>query len=299
MQSIAPLTVSDFIEKAKEPVSKLEIFIDPDWINLCDLGGKNFLISATFSSGQKEFSYCPVAATFSAVLDDTDGNFNPKNDTGLYNTYLKAGRKIRFATGFKKDAVDYFWQWFIGSVSEVRIRRSNNRITIKGFDYTQYLTEVELKSPDNYWGTPVTKSVIKDQAGYEMPGACKGIYIVHLDGVQIYSGDYWVYDEDSNYFFFLPSKIPGSAGTDNLIISYYTTQVPEEVVADLLVIADLYVDQAAALAAMDYTATGITIDRVRFDAGTKTLYAIQKMCERTDYEFFFKYSGIPLFKPII
>ena len=299
MQSITPLSSNDFKEKAKQPVSKLEIYVDgTGWVNLCDLNNENYLISANYSSGQRELTYKPIAAEFSAVIDDTDGDFNPRNDGGAYKDYLKIGRKIRFSTGFRKNATDYLWQWFMGVISEISIDRSNKQIIIKGFDYTQYLIDTKLKSPDNYWGSSVTKSTVKDQADYELPAECNWPYIAYLDGNPIYEGDYWVYDQGTNKFWFLPSKIPDSDGTDNLVIYYYTDQVPENVVADLLVTAGLYANRASALAAMDYTATGETIEKVRFNSGVSVLSAIQKICERCDYEFYFEYDGTPVFKPI-
>ena len=299
MQSLYPLVAADFTAKAKQPVSKLEIFIECCAYDLCDFYGKNYLIEAHYSSGERQLSYSPVAAEFTAIIDNTDGLFHPKNTDSPFYSYLKVGRKIIFHTGFKKDGIDYLWQWFEGIISDVQIDTNSHQIIIKGFDYTQYLTEVKLKSPDNYWGSHLDTVTVADQAGYDMPGGCNGVYIAYLDGVQIYAGDYWIYDEGSNKFFFLPSKIP-VADDIELVIYYYTTQVPENVIADLLVAADLYPTQAAALANMDYTATGADddIDRVRFNTGVSVFYAIQKICERVDYEFFFKYDGTPLFKPI-
>ena len=297
MQSLYPLVAADFTAKAKQPVSKLEIFIECCAYDLCDFYGKNYLIEAHYSSGERQLSYSPVAAEFTAIIDNTDGLFHPKNTDSPFYSYLKVGRKIIFHTGFKKDGIDYLWQWFEGIISDVQIDTNSHQIIIKGFDYTQYLTEVKLKSPDNYWGSHLDTVTVADQAGYDMPGGCNGVYIAYLDGVQIYAGDYWIYDEGSNKFFFLPSKIP-VADDIELVIYYYTTQVPENVIADLLVAADLYPTQAAALANMDYTATGVTIDRVRFNSGVSVFYAIQKICERVDYEFYFKYDGTPLFKPI-
>jgi len=251
MQDLQGLSLSDFKEEAKQPISKLEIYIDPDWINLCDLNGENYLISANYSSSQRELSYRPIAAEFSAVIDDTNGDFNPRNDEGQYKDYFRIGRKIRFSTGFRKNSTDYFWQWFIGIISDIQIDRRNKQVIIKGFDYTQYLIDTKLKSPNNYWGSSVTKSTVEDQADYDLPAECNWPYIAYLDGNPIYETDYWIYDQATNKFWFLPSKIPDSDGTDNLIIYYYTNQVPENVVADLLVTAGLYADRASALAAMD------------------------------------------------
>jgi hypothetical protein len=69
-------------------------------------------------------------------------------------------------------------------------------------------------------------------------------------------------------------------------------------VADILVKAGLYADQAAALTDMEYDATGITIDKVWFEAGSTYLDAIRMICERCNYRFYFRYDGVPFFKPI-
>jgi hypothetical protein len=105
----------------------------------------------------------------------------------------------------------------------------------------------------------------------------------------------WYYDEATKVISFNSEKLVDD--NDSLLVYYYTTQVPENVVADLMVTAGLYATRAAALADMDYTATGITIDRVWFDAGTKCITAIQKICERLNYRFWFGYDGRPHFLP--
>ena len=263
MQSLYPLSSTEFNDKAKQPVSQLEIFIECCPFDLCNFYGKNYMIEAHYSAGQQRTSYKPVAAQITAVIDNTDGLFHPKNTESPFNSYIKVGRKMIFSTGFKIDGLDYLWQWFEGVISNVRINTEERQIVITGLDYMEYLTEVELKSPDNYWGTSVTKSTVALQSVYSMPDACNGAYIAYLDGSPIYDEKQWVYDRDNNEFVFLPDYIPGD-GVDNLIIYYYTDQVPENVIADLLVTAGLYPDQAAALANMEYEATGKTIERVRF-----------------------------------
>lgn len=136
--------------------------------------------------------------------------------------------------------------------------------------------------------------------GYELPADCNGPYYATLDGDPIYLGDPgescgWQYGEDTRTFSFSDDAII-TTGVNNLVVYYYTTQTVENVVADILVTAGLYADQAAALAAMDYTATGVTLDRVWFDAGTTCLAAIGKLCERVNYRFWFAYDGTPCFK---
>jgi len=297
MQSLQGLQPSDFEAIAKQPVSKLELYIDGNWIELKDGNGKSFVIEARYSSGIREISLRPVSAELWAKIDDTSGDFNPKNSQGAYKDYLKIGRRVRFSTGFKKDGTDYFWQWFIGVIDSINIDRRDRSVSIHAFDFTQYLHEVELKSPNNYWGGSVTKSTVAGQLDYEMPGDCKGAYIAYYNGDPIYDGDTWVYDKWTNKFWFLPSKAPGN-GSNNLIIYYYKSTAPENIIADLLVVAGLYSSRSAALSDMDYTATGILIDRARFDAGTSAFNAIQMVCERCNYTFYFKYNGKPVFKPL-
>ena len=237
MQSIYPLVNADFTAKDQKPVNKIEIFVECCAYDLCDFYGKNYLIEAHYSSGQRELSYRPMAAEFTAIIDASDGLLHPKNVDSPVSSYLRVGRKIIFHTGLRKDGIDYLWQWFEGIISEIIVDNHTNQITIKGFDYTQRLVETKLKSPNNYWGDVKETVTVQDQADYSLAAlGCKGAYIAYLDGDPIYSKDTWVYDEGGEKLWFLPSKIPDSNGV-SLDIYYYTAQVPENVIADILVTA--------------------------------------------------------------
>lgn len=135
---------------------------------------------------------------------------------------------------------------------------------------------------------------------YEMPVACTGVHFVTLDGVAVWpgkqKGEGWYYDSVTKYFYFDEDK-DVEAGAANLKIYYFTQQVPENVVADLLVKADLYANRGVALIGMDEVATGITIDQVWFVAGSSLLNAIKMICERCNYRFHFTHNGTPVFKP--
>jgi len=137
-----------------------------------------------------------------------------------------------------------------------------------------------------------------------------GAFRVILDGVDAWQGETdegWYYTADAEpgpdppahpariVWFDINKKV--DAGTNNLVIHYFTPVAPEDAVARILFKAGLYASEAAAKAAMDYTATGITIDRVWFKAGSSYLNAIKMICERCDYRFYFKYDGTPVFKP--
>ena len=134
-------------------------------------------------------------------------------------------------------------------------------------------------------------------ARYNMIAASQGAYYATLNGVPVWYGvkdEGWYYDYDNHIFYFDDNK-QIDVGVDNLIVYYFTVQVPENVVADLLVIAGLYDTQAEALADMIDTATGTTINQVWFDAGTTVTDAIRLICERCNYRFYFNYSGRPVF----
>ena len=136
---------------------------------------------------------------------------------------------------------------------------------------------------------------------YNLPAACNGPYYATLDGIPHWYGETdppqgWFYDEANKIFYFVDGY-PVYDGTNNLIVYYYTNQAMENVVADLLVTVGLYATQAAALADMIYTATGITVPKVWFDAGVSALDALRQVCERCNYRFWFDETGKPVFRP--
>lgn len=151
---------------------------------------------------------------------------------------------------------------------------------------------------------------------YQLPEACKGAFYVTLDkgegaGAEpVWEGtgdEDWEYAEDAEpgpdppahpariVFFNINKEVP--KGTDNLIIHYFMTESPENAVARILYFAGLYESEAAALEALEFTPTDITIDRIWFKPGSKLLDAVKKLCERCDYRFHFKWDGTPVFKP--
>lgn len=136
---------------------------------------------------------------------------------------------------------------------------------------------------------------------YDMPPECMGPYFVTYNGDPIGQGYQdtelsWHYDQGAKTVY-LSEDWAIENGTDNLKIYYYTAQVLENVLADLLVYCGLYAGRAAALADLDYVPTGITIDRAWFDPNTTALAAVAKICERANYRFWFAYDGKPCFQP--
>lgn len=532
MQIIAPVTPAQLIAPGQEPLLKLEIFVSPNWINICSLDGKNYLELISVSHGGAGMGPNPIAAKLSAEISNEGGIFHPKHPTSAYTDYFKAGRKVRISVGAKYDDVDYYWQRIIGYIDMPNFSLGKIfTISISGLDYTKLLTDTVFKKtavpPDNYWGSSVTLSTIASEetlgdemydendameiiadaanvtpwdrlfratissqapgeapstnvgqvtktangvvlgyaenndvgtveqgkeykvafqykrivsgeirigiyrtgtvwqpnnpysvgdeveptvgkenncfyvctvagttgplpepdwpvvenggvvdggvtwatkymsgklmgeitgliktswtqkvfyfiatkscavkmrvtvkglgktatqvqvdkfsikeitgwtnARYELPSACTGIHFAVLDGVAIWPGEQrgegWFYDSANKKFYFSEDGHFDEDGTDNLVLYYYTQQIPENVIADILVAIGLYADQGAALAGMEYTATGAgeLIDQVWFKAGSKYLNAMKLICERCDYRFFFKWNGVPVFKPV-
>ena len=147
---------------------------------------------------------------------------------------------------------------------------------------------------------------------YDLPDTCNGVYYVTLNQgagvVPVWQGDTggvnnwedskisWNYDEVLQTLSFNEDAVI-NAGTNNLIIYYYTNQSLINIVADILVAARLYASRALALAAMYYTDPSITIGRAWVETGTTALEAIRLLCERVNYRFWFKWDGTPAFKP--
>ena len=143
---------------------------------------------------------------------------------------------------------------------------------------------------------------------YQLPGGATGIFYVELDnkdgagfqpvwpGKQ--KGEGWYYDITTRWFSFDKDKFV-NAGGNNLHIWYYTAQQAQNVVADIIVKAypTVYANRAAALVAMGAPATGVSIDRVRFKAGSTYVAAIKQLCERCDWRFYWDWNGDPKFVP--
>ncbi|GAH00675.1 unnamed protein product, partial [marine sediment metagenome] len=142
-----------------------------------------------------------------------------------------------------------------------------------------------------------------------MPAGCTGVYRAFLDAKSPYDGTNlkeitlnsgWTYDWTTNIFLLLRNIIPYYDGTNNLVVYYFKSQVPEEVVADILVESGfLREDERIAwLANSDYvTPTGKIIDRVWFNKGTTCLEALRLVAEAVQYRFYPDHDGNPIFKP--
>jgi hypothetical protein len=257
-------------------------------------------------------------------IDETDAPVTYDNDVGSFTigvTYVvsfKYKRTSPWTPGTELSCYIYesgtvtVWgsianlksaTWATASFSFVCPKTTTARMTFKmSAQYKAGAVDIQV---DRISIKPQTGDAIN--APYELPTESNGPCLAVLDGAAIWFGqanDEWTFDEATNLLTFSEKKIM-AAGTDNLVIYYFTTQTLENVAADILANgpddlgggAGLYANRAAALAAMDYTPTGITIPRVWFDAGMPILDAIRKICERCNYRFWFDELGVPHFKP--
>lgn len=320
MQVLGALAISDFLIPVKQPIIKMEVFtgdfapfggasfgiaefgvdsFSGGWFDVDALGADvgKVLEEITISLGGVKLKPTPIAGTWSTRAFNKKALFFPKHPTSLYASVFQVGRKVRLYTGIKKSGVNYYFLQMTGVMARPSYEGKTLEVSVSGLDYMQALADTKLKSPNTYWGSNVTKSTAAGVYRYAMPADCTGGYIAYWNGSPIYNGNDWTHDAVTNEFVFNADKTI-LLGANNLIIYYFQVQIPENIVADLLVAAGLYATRADALATMIYTATGITIDRVWFPYGNSALYSMGQLCERCNYRFYIRYDSVPVFEPL-
>jgi len=310
MQTITPLTTEDFKSSSSIVIGKIEIDSDGagTFVELPDV--TDFSLDTAIENEVSRFS----AYSFSITCLNTDDRYSPFKMGTTYYNWIKQGRRIKLYIGINVNGDEYYYQSILGRIDRYGLgkRSGENICTITGRDLTRTLLDYKLCSPNNYWGDTETFKTIADRAEYSMTDAtCRGIYIAYLDSIDPWNGDHlneiynnseWGYLETSNKFSFLINHIPDFDGIDpgNLKVYYFKTQIIENVVADILLNAGIFADEAARnawLASGYLEATGYSIDRVWFDTGTSAFEAIRLLAEVVQYRFYFDYAGNPIFKP--
>ncbi len=215
--------------------------------------------------------------------------YNSSDSGGYGRLQVRQGTSAIVQTTFSGDGGYHQLIFTAAATGAMILRLYGSGKYAKGGDYFE-IDEISIKTydPDTWWQ-------------YDLPAECTGPYFLTLDGEPIgmgYQDDQtsWHYDPQANSVHFGEQAVIEN-GTDNLKVYYYTTQTLENVLADLLVYCGLYANRAAALADMDYTPTGISLDRVWFDPNTTALAAVAKICERANYRFWFSFDGKPCFQP--
>jgi len=307
MQSISPLTVSDFKKNLIVVLAKVEIDSDGAG-NFQQLPGvTDFSINTNIENEVSRF----CSYSFSITCLNTDDRYSPYNTISDYYNWVKQGRRIKLYIGIKSNGSDYYYQSILGRIDRYGLgkRSGENICTITGRDLMRTLLDYKLYSPNTYWGATQIFDTIADQAEYSMDDTCQGIYIAYLDSIDPYDGSHlseiynnseWGYLESTNKFSFLANSVPTFNGTNNLKVYYFKVQVVENVVADILLNAGIFANDEAKnnWLAGDYVkATGYSIDRVWFNTGMSSFEAIRLLAEVVRYRFYFDYAGNPVFKP--
>jgi len=152
MQGLAGVEPAEFLAAGQEPLLKLEIWVVDEWINLCDLDGKNYVQNINISLGGAGMTPNPVQGTWSATIFNKDGVFHPGSDSE-YKDYLKTERRVKISVGAMYDGAPEYWQRIIGYMDIPVFSAPDMNVSISGGDYMKRLRDTELRMPDNYFGT--------------------------------------------------------------------------------------------------------------------------------------------------
>jgi hypothetical protein len=160
MQSLGTVTTAQLKASVQVPLMKFEIWYGGAWVNLCSLGGKNYLEGFSVSLGGATMTPDPVAGTWSATIDNPDGRFFPANTGGAYYDYFTTGRKVRISTGGTFSGSDKYWNRLVGVMDSPKFTLNPSKVELQGMDYCRYLEDYKLRLPNNYWGNVTTISTI-------------------------------------------------------------------------------------------------------------------------------------------
>jgi len=167
MQGITPPSTNQLLAIGQKPLLKVEIEVGADnWINLCAIGGKNYVEDVSISLGGAGMTPNPIGGTLGVTLSNEGSIFHPLHPTSGYEDYIKAGRKIKISVGAKYGVTDYYWQRIIGYIDEPDFEALTFKVNISGADYMKFLEDLELRSPDALWrGSETFDSIADDGRG--------------------------------------------------------------------------------------------------------------------------------------
>ena len=305
MQGLQGLVTTDFDIKSHVVVSKIEIDTT-GWNNFQELPDVK---SCSINSNLIDEVMLLSAASFTITCLNTGDKFSWHDTGATHYNWLRQGRKIKLYIGIRISDTNYYWKWITGRIDVPKFTQEGGQeiCTITGSCLMRMLIENRMKQV--YWGAQKFFNTYDSKDEYPMPSSCKGVHRAFLDSKDPYDGTNlkeitlnsgWTYDWTTNIFLLLRSIIPYYNGTNNLVIYYFESQIPEQVIADILVESGFLreYERAAWIANSDYvTPTGETIDRVWFNKGTTCLEAARLVAEAVQYRFYPDHDGNPIFKP--
>lgn len=305
MQDLQGLTKTNFEARSNVTIGKVEIDIDgsENFHELVDL--KDVDISCSIINEVALLA----AVSFTITCLNTNQQYSWEAGGAAYYNWLRQGRKVRIYAGIKVSGTKYYWKWITGRIDHIEfIKEGGKHIgVITGKCFMGMLVENHLKQ--EYWGSQKLFNTSDQVDEFVMPSNCTGVYRAFLDSISPYDGSRlkelskntdWTYDWTTNVFMLLRGVIPYYSGVNNLVVYYFTAQVVENVIADLLVEAELLYlhDRAGWLVDSNFvTPTGKEIDRVWFSKGTSYIEAIRLISEVVQYRFYPNQDGDPVFRP--
>ena len=182
MQSITPITTDDFKAKSNIVIGKIEIDSDGagTYIILPDIKD----ISITTNIQNVVSRLCSY--TFSITCLNTDDQFSPFKGSSPYYRKLKRGRKLKIYMGIKKAEVEYYWQWQICIIDDIKLNESAGEkfCTITGRDLMGLLLDYKLYYPNTFWGKTIYFSTEDGKTIYYLPNG-------HTFGAWVIEGAYY------------------------------------------------------------------------------------------------------------
>lgn len=183
MQGLAGVTPAELRAAGQEPLLKVEIWVGAAWINLCNLGGENYVQDISLSLGGASMTPNPVEGTWSATIVNADGIFHPDHPTSAFKDYLKTERRVRISIGAMYGGAPVYWQRIIGYMDVPVFNAPDMTVSISGGDYMKRLRETELRRPNNYWGSSATYNSIASD------GVIGAEIYVEADAMEIGGGE--------------------------------------------------------------------------------------------------------------
>ena len=167
MQSILPITTDDFKAKSNIVISKVEIDSDGvgTYIVLPDI--KDISITTNIQNVVSRF----CSYSFSITCLNIDDQFSPFKGSSPYYRILKRGRKLKIYMGIKKAEVEYYWQWQICIIDDIKLSESAGEkiCTINGRDLMGLLLDYKLYYPNTFWGGTIYLDTEDGKMVYQLP----------------------------------------------------------------------------------------------------------------------------------
>jgi len=167
VQSITPITTDDFKAKSNIVIAKVEIDSDGagTYIVLPDI--KDISITTNIQNVVSRF----CSYSFFITCLNTDDRYSPFNGSSPYYRKLKRGRKLKVYMGIKKSGIEYFWQWQLWIIDNIKEseKAGESICTITGRNLMGLLLDYKLYYPNTFWGNTIYLNTKDGKYTYQLP----------------------------------------------------------------------------------------------------------------------------------